>query len=521
VNHRHWVDLDSDAAPTGVQADVCIIGAGAAGSYLAAELGRCGIDTAVLEAGGTSAVSGELAGFDPIFGRDIYPGALVGRFFGMGGSTSRWGGALVPHTVHDLRVGGAAEAAWETIVKHVNTHARTVLSRLGYETDPDFQGYPRLLQPAAAEALARAGIDIHANLMLPLRRRNLSCLWHDVPVRQRARLFLNATAKTWALQRRQNGRSMVAGLEAVSRSGRKVNVSARRYVIAAGAIESARILLEIDRASGNELFNTEAMPGRFLADHISLPIAEVVQEDRGKARDLFAPRFQGGWMRSFRFLLRSTSPAVPRGFGHFIFEKDAAGFKVAKEVVGAVQARRLPDLSVGELARGANGLAALAYDRFIKSRLHVPDGTAVRLQLDIEQRPSARNGVTLSEQLDAYGRPRAKIDWTISGDDVEAMAAVAARLLDAWPGLGGGLPRLIPLAVAGGAIKPYDAYHPTGTCRMDDGDDAVVDLDLTVSGLENLWLVSTGVLPAAGTANPTFTMLCLAQELAGLLGRCR
>ena len=44
--------------------------------------------------------------------------------------------------------------------------------------------------------------------------------------------------------------------------------------------------------------------------------------------------------------------------------------------------------------------------------------------------------------------------------------------------------------------------------------EAVVDENLKVWGLENLWVVSTGVLPSAGSANPSFTMLCLADRLA-------
>jgi choline dehydrogenase-like flavoprotein len=48
------------------------------------------------------------------------------------------------------------------------------------------------------------------------------------------------------------------------------------------------------------------------------------------------------------------------------------------------------------------------------------------------------------------------------------------------------------------------------------GDDAlaVVDQDLKTWGVQNLWVSSTGVLPSAGTANPTFTMLCLTHQLA-------
>ena len=31
-------------------------------------------------------------------------------------------------------------------------------------------------------------------------------------------------------------------------------------------------------------------------------------------------------------------------------------------------------------------------------------------------------------------------------------------------------------------------------------------------GLDNVWLVSTAVLPSAGTVNPTFTVLWLAEQ---------
>ena len=75
------------------------------------------------------------------------------------------------------------------------------------------------------------------------------------------------------------------------------------------------------------------------------------------------------------------------------------------------------------------------------------------------------------------------------------------------------MPVLQPRADVCDATKPHDAYHPVGTCRMGRDDGAVVDPSLKVWGLTNLWLVSTAVLPSAGTANPTFTMLCLAEDL--------
>ena len=52
-----------------------------------------------------------------------------------------------------------------------------------------------------------------------------------------------------------------------------------------------------------------------------------------------------------------------------------------------------------------------------------------------------------------------------------------------------------------------------GVCCMGKKKESVVDENLKVYGTENLWVVSTGVLPSAGSANPTFTMLCLADRL--------
>ena len=136
------------------------------------------------------------------------------------------------------------------------------------------------------------------------------------------------------------------------------------------------------------------------------------------------------------------------------------------------------------------------------------------MQLDIEQIPVRENGIKLGDELDRYGRRIAKIHWRIDERDFENIRLTAKRFLEKWPGGTSSLPTLLPRLNGCDAKKPHDAYHPVGTCRMGSDTEAVVDGNLKVWGLENLWVVSTGVLPSAGTANPTFTMLCLAERLA-------
>jgi choline dehydrogenase-like flavoprotein len=116
--------------------------------------------------------------------------------------------------------------------------------------------------------------------------------------------------------------------------------------------------------------------------------------------------------------------------------------------------------------------------------------------------------------MDRFGRPVAHVAWKVTGADLDRISQTAQRLLAAWPGARQGFPSLVPRRLGLDGSKPHDAHHPVGTCSMGHGRQAVVDHDLKVWGVANLWVASTGVLPSAGTANPTFGMLCLCHRLA-------
>jgi choline dehydrogenase-like flavoprotein len=163
-------------------------------------------------------------------------------------------------------------------------------------------------------------------------------------------------------------------------------------------------------------------------------------------------------------------------------------------------------------------LGGLAYNRFFKSRLQVPVGTASHLQLDVEQVADSRNRVYLGDEIDRAGRRVATVQWDIHQLDHERIQSLSARLLGKWPSYALGAPRLVADHAADSTVKPHDAYHPVGTCRMGTDGESIVDLELRVKGTRNLFVLSTGVLPTAGTANPTFTMLCLGDRLADRIG---
>jgi choline dehydrogenase-like flavoprotein len=500
-------DLEAENA-SAIDADVLIIGAGTVGLIVAYELAQRGRRIAVVESGGEHQVRDTHALNEVVQTGATYAGAARGRFRCLGGTSTRWGGALIPFAEADCRAD-----EWPLEPSEVLHYVQAVesLFRLNsgpYYAEPLFTGTP----PDYCGRLAKWPKFKYRNVAALLRRR-----LHALP---NLRVWLNATATNFEVT---HGSLRV--VTARSPSGRALRISAREIVVTAGAIESTRLLLLIDEQNGNALFEPDGQLGRFFSDHLSVPVADVEPLDRGALNRLVGFRFErDGSMRNIRFELSDVTElrkSIPACFAHVAFSDSAgSGFDAVRDILRCVQRRRLPPLRLlFQLAASTPWLLAAVWWRYVRRRLLYPWRSTLHLHMVIEQLPRAESQIRLSRsRKDVFGQPLAELAWDVSPDDIKNLNKATDAFVAAWSTSAiaavARLRRHASDAISAKLMAGGGIFHPVGSVRMARQPSlGVVDKDLRTFRVPNLSVASTAVLPRAGGANPTMMLLCLGMRL--------
>ncbi|MCY7305787.1 MAG: GMC family oxidoreductase, partial [Rhodoferax sp.] len=166
----------------------------------------------------------------------------------------------------------------------------------------------------------------------------------------------------------------------------------------------------------------------------------------------------------------------------------------------------------------AGAVLPLAMRYFRDRRSFKPQDAEVALAFNCEQLPCARSHIDLSDQVDALGMRRLRVDWQIDGSELRAMRALGQRVKRQFEKQGLAEISLDPRLMDGDPsflASVHDAIHHMGTTRMStDPAHGFVDPNLKVHGTGNLYVAGAAVFPSTGFANPTFTAIALALRLA-------
>lgn len=509
-----------------IAADVLIVGAGVAGLILADRLRRSGARVVIVESGGR-----EQAEDTHPLNRTVqlgaqYGGASHGRFRCLGGTSTRWGGALIPFERHDLSERRYAQIPefpidCEELFGYLNEAEEIFGLQSGpYNVGRDADKSIGLMVGSDSEILVRFA------KWPAFEKRNLANVFRERIVNDSELIvYLNASACSFDLDV-EDGR--MTAITARSVNQRSITISARQFAICAGAIETTRLLLLMDRQHKDRVFAGCEVLGAYFNDHISMKMATIEATQVDKLNRLAGFRFAGSTMRSLRFELAAAvqeREGIGSGFGHISFRTNGkTGFDALRDILRFRQrSNALPWRSIVSAGMAVPYFIRVAIWRMLYGQLLWPRAAEYELHFVAEQLPRRSNYIALSTEEDCFGLPLAAIKWEIGDQDLEPFFAFRRYFQDFWERNGlsqlGELKWSFAREVRLDRSSTNDVYHPAGTTRMGrDPRVAVVDSDMRCFAVPNLWIGSTSVFPSGGGENPTLMLILLVLRMAEHLG---
>ena len=511
-------DITSDPA-----ADVVVIGAGPAGLTVAAELAAAGAEVLVLEAGGlpydrddrrnvTKAISdharGPQSGTRGSASGEPYFPLRMSRARGLAGSTN----ALKGHGLRGRpldridfgrRFGVAWPIAYDEFARHLDDAA--VYCGMASADDPvDWSPLPLSLGGGRAESLETA----------PFRhggRDQFAGIARALIDNDSVRIVIGAGVAGFET----DGIGSITGVDVRSLDGTRFRASATHYVLAAGGIDNARLLLS-SRPVQYLIGSGAHHIGRSFMEHVHYVPATlrpdspeavasvqrlcgdadrwiVIDDATVEAEDLLRVAFLPVPIDE-----TSLDPSVP-AFGDLIRMVPFGPFGLRGRTRQAMQA-----------FHGAPQIA-----RAVTDRVRGGDSrSAFALAVMSEQAPDPASRITLSGRTDRFGIPLPHLHWHVGSrdfNDARRSTDLLARELERT-----GVGKVESLWDRGEERPPVvsGGWHHMGTTRMSaDSAAGVVDSDARVHGVGNLSIAGSSVFPTSGYANPTLTLVALAVRL--------
>lgn len=505
--------LDARNLPndTTLEADLCIIGAGAAGITLARHLANTSLQLCVLESGRFDLEDETQA---------LYHGEIVGtpyaslvstRLRQFGGTTNHWAGWCRPLDPIDFEVRPwLPHSGWPITREELTPYyalAQEACELAAHDYDP------QSWQSDPATLLELTGSDLE------------SIVWQYSPPtrfgeRYRAELEraenlqLVLGANLIEFDGASGGRHLTHA-QATTLEGTRFRVRARAFALACGGIENARLLLNCRSLAPQGLGNEHDLVGRFFMEHPHAVTGQAFLMSGVTDASFYTSRNSPPLRLDQRVGLRlralfGLDTTLPRARGGL--RLTAAAQHSHSTLNTSIVLSEIDELdAVGQDLAQLTGAAGID-EAF----------TRLRMRVQQEQAPNPDSRVFLGEDTDTLGMRRVVLDWRLSDIDwhtlVTTQHAIARALgmnelgrasMDAWliddPDSWEGL---------------YGGNHHMGTTRMsDDPTQGVVDADCRVHSVANLYIAGSSVFPTGGAANPTLTIVALAYRLADHLKR--
>ncbi|MEL6179935.1 MAG: FAD-dependent oxidoreductase, partial [Myxococcota bacterium] len=428
-----------------LEADVCIVGAGAAGITLALELQSSGLSVLLLESGGFTMDDNTQQLYSGDGGAGVADiGLTTCRARVLGGSTHWWAGwcRMLDPDVFEVR-DWMPYSGWPI--------DRAALMPFYQRAHQTLQlGVPEYDVHALSEALGRTLLTLDETLAAHLVYQYSTPMVRfghhfrsDLESSEAIDVLLFANLTEIVLTEQGDA---VSRLECATLMGRTFSVSADRIVLAMGGVETPRILLASNRQEPDGIGNAFGHVGRFFMEHPHYYSGSVLVVDEARDTALYEQTMAA----------RMSSP-VEGAPAREVHVRAALGLSADQrrraQLMGL--AATLKPFNPANPAGRAEQLAAETVGQLLSAGMSQANQRYLALDLRCEQRPHPDSRITLTDDRDALGVPRVRLRWLVTDEDRDSVARTLKRLAAAL-GVGMSARLWMPLDEA-------DLYHPVNT----------------------------------------------------------
>jgi choline dehydrogenase-like flavoprotein len=357
----------------------------------------------------------------------------------------------------------------------------------------------------------------------------------DIISAHNIKTFLNANVTEIRTDKYTN---RIRRLKVKNLSGQAFWAKAKIYILSAGAIEIARLLLASNRDCISGVGNEHDLVGRYFMEHPHCTLGLTVPRDEAIFnRTTFYNRAQAVNKTPIVAKLSLTADALrdnrllnqvidlsPRIIPQSELQRyplvDTIGVNAAKSI--RKHGFKSPEFKY-HLLNAAKDLDSifLHFYRLNKAKLYsniIKKNIKTFHLLSVsEQVPNPNSRVLLSHEKDQLNMPRVNLDWRMTSQDMDSIHDTMKLMALEFDRLGFGkiniriYNRLPNEGIRGG-------WHHLGTTRMHDNPKkGVVDANSKLHGHDNIYIAGPSVFPTGGYANPSLTVVALAIRLASHL----
>jgi len=502
--------------------DVVIAGAGAVGLTMAVTLSRQGKKVLVLESGGVGFEEASQAQNLHTLAGLKHLGIEEGRARIVGGTTTLWGGQIVPFAPIDFVARDWVEnSGWPFAFADIEPHYAAIYQLLAL---------PEKLKDDAA-VWQRLNLQLptqneHFDIFLTrwLKETNLKEYFKAEIIRSDFLTVLTHATVTHLFFDEAAGR--ITQLEYTCRSGQKKLVSAPYFVLANGAIESSRLMLWVAAQNHSVPWAANPLVGKFYQDHLDIRAARVRLTDAKKFASYFDNILVDGCKFQPKIKFNETAQQSLQALNiaaSFIFESSLSEqIANVKLFLRALRRGAVPPAGVNLLKNlGAvlRVMLPLAIRYIRDRRIFNMHDKGIYLNLHCEQFPIEQSQISLDfSKTDAAGMPATQLNWQVKGPEVRTMR-LFCQMLDQWlrqqqlgyleidPRIVQESPDVIQACT--------DTNHQCGGLRMANTAAAgVVDPNCRVFGVNNLFIAGAAVFPTSSYANSTFHAMALGHRIS-------